>query len=217
MTERLRMRFLLFVCAAVGLTACAGKVDYVRPSASPAAGANVKLIEKPRDAVWALAVPQLGKQFYVINNLDKASGLINLSYTGDPERFVDCGRITSYVKNAQGERNYNFPGAKSQQSYEIMNPGVGLFFIDRRMSLEGRINVIFEEVGPAQTRVTTNTRYVVQRQRVIRNAGNSVPQTLNDSVTFNSGGSAAFSGPSDSVAECVATGALEREILEAIR
>ena len=211
------MRGLIFSGVVVALAACAGKVDYVRPSAAVAPGANVKLIAKPRDAVWASAVPELGKQFYVINNLDKASGLINMSYTGDPERFIDCGRITSFVKNAQGERTYNFAGAKAQQSYEIMNPGVGLFFIDRRMSLEGRVNVIFEEMGPNQTRVTANTRYVVQRQRTIRNAANNFPQTLNDSVTFNSGGAAAFSGPGDSVAECAATGALEREILEAIR
>ena len=211
------MRLLICLGSILALSACAGKVDYIRPSTSVAVGANVKLIAKPRDAVWASAVPELGKQFYVINNLDKASGLINLSYTGDPERFIDCGRITSYVKNAQGERAYNFSGAKSQQSYEIMNPGAGLFFIDRRMSLEGRVNVIFEEVGPSQTRVTANTRYVVQRQRVVRNAANNFPQTLNDSVTFNSGGGSSFSSVGDSIAECAATGALEREILEAIR
>ena len=211
------MRFLLCLGSVLALTACAGKVEYIRPSTSVATGANVKLIAKPRDVVRASAVPELGKQFYVINNLDKSSGLMNLSYTGDPERFIDCGRITSYVKNAQGERNYNFAGAKSQQSYEIMNPGVGLFFIDRRMSLEGRVNIIFEEVGPSQTRVTANTRYVVQRQRVIRQAANNFPQTINDSITFNSGGGSTFAGPSDSVAECAATGTLEREILESIR
>jgi len=211
------MRLIFVSVLAIALAGCAGKVEYLRPTSSVALGANVKSIAKPRDAVWTAAVPELGKRFFVINNLDKASGLINISYAGNPEKFIDCGRITSYVKNAQGERNYNFAGSKSQQSYEIMNPGVGLFFIDRRMSLEGRVNVIFEEVGPNETRVTANTRYVVQRQRVVRNAANNIPQTLNDSVTFNTASSAAFAGPADSAAECAATGALEREILEAIR
>ena len=202
---------------AVVVAACAGKQEYFRPSAAAAPGQNVKEIAKSRDAVWTAAVPELGKRFFVINNLDKASGLINISYSGDPEKYIDCGRITSYVQNARGERTYDFPGAKAQQSYEIMNPGVGLFFIDRRMSLEGRVNLIFEELGPNRTRVTANTRYVVQRQRVVRAAANNIPQTMTDSVQFNSGGSAAFAGPADQAAECIATGQLEREILDAIR
>jgi hypothetical protein len=180
----------------------------------------VKLINRPREAVWNASVPELSKQFFVINNLDKSSGLINVSYTGDPEKYIDCGRVTSYVKNAQGERTYDFAAAKAQQSYEVMNPSVGLFFIERKMSLDGRVNVIFEEVGPNETRVTANTRYVVQRQLTVRNAANNFPQSRSDTVSLNSGGSSFFpaGSASDSRAtECVATGELEREVLSAIK
>ena len=181
-------------------------------------GQNSKIIDKPRDAVWNATVPELGKKFFVINNLDKSSGLINVSYTGDPEKYIDCGRITSYVKNAQGERTYDFAGAKAQQNYEVMDPGRGLFFIDRRMSLEGRVNLVFEEVTPSQTRVTVNTRYVVNRQRIVRSTVNNFPQTLNDSLSLNSGGVASFpTGPDGKTSECAATGALEREVLAAAR
>lgn len=212
------MRTIAPLGIAVLLVACAGKVDYIRPTATTTVGANSKVINKPRDAIWNSAVPELGKQFFVINNLDKSSGLINISYSGDPEKYIDCGRITSYVKNARGERTYNFPGAKSQQNYEVMEPGNGLFLIDRRMSLEGRVNLVFEEVSPSQTRVTANTRYVVQRQRIIRNIANNFPQTLSDSLSFNAGGSGSFpSGPDGRTSECVATGNLEREILSAVR
>jgi hypothetical protein len=160
------MRLLSIALLTIGLVACAGKVDYIRPSAQTAPGQNTKLIQKPRDVVWATSVPALSKQFFVINNLDKSSGLINLSYSGDPEKYIDCGRITSFVKNAQGERTYDFAGAKAQQNYEIMNAGVGLFFLDRRMSLEGRVNLIFEEVDTNTTRVTANTRY--ESPRILR-------------------------------------------------
>lgn len=199
------------------LTACAGKVDYVRPTTQVAFGSNVKVIPKARDEVWATAVPELGKRFFVINNLDKSSGLINVSYSGDPERYVDCGFITSFVKNARGERTYSFPGSRAQQSYEVFEDGVNLFFIDRRMSLDGRVNLIFEAIAPDQTRVTANTRYVVNRQRTITAPANGQTRTLNDSVTFNSGGNAAFAGPPAQAAECAATGALERELLDAVR
>ena len=208
---------LMPIVVAMVLAGCAGKVTYVRPSVVPVQAQNSKVIDKPREAVWNATVPELGKQFFVINNLDKSSGLINVSYSGDPEKYVDCGRITSYVKNARGERTYDFAGAKAQQNYEIMDPQ-GLFFIDRRMALEGRVNLIFEEVSPTQTRVTANTRYIVTRQRTVRNTANNIPQTLNDSLTLNSGGTAAF--PSDqngNTSECSATGNLEREVLGAVR
>lgn len=211
------MKVVIALLGITFLAGCAGKVDYIRPTTKATPGSNVKILNRPREAVWTAAVPELGKRFFVINNLDKASGLINISYSGDPEKYIDCGRITSFVKNAKGERTYEFPGSRAQQYYEIMNPNVGLFFIDRRMALEGRVNLIFEEVGPNQTRVTANTRYVVQRQRTVRAAANNIPQTMNDNVTFNSGGAAAFSGSTDGAAECAATGALEREIIDAIR
>src|SRR5262249_34213685 len=151
-------RGLLLLSAAL-IAGCAGKLDYVAPVADGRV-ANSKVINKPRDAVWNAAVPALGKQFFVINNLDKSSGFINLSYSGDPESYIDCGRIISHVQNARGERTYNFAGSKADQTYEVMNEA-GLFFVQRKMSVEGRVNLVFEELGPTQTRVTANTRYVV--------------------------------------------------------
>ncbi len=100
------------------LVGCAGKQDYIRPTA-PTATSNSKVIEKPRDTVWNGAVPALEKQFFVINNMDKASGLINISYTGDPKRYIDCGQVSAYVKNAREERTYDFPGAAASQNLRI--------------------------------------------------------------------------------------------------
>lgn len=212
------MRYLLVVTLSLFVAGCAGKLDYTRPTAQVAPSSNVKTVDRPREAVWNASVPELGRQFFVINNLDKSSGLMNISYTGDPERYIDCGRITSYVKNARGERTYNFAGAKAQQSYEVMNPSVGLFQFDRRMNLEGRVNLIFEETGPTTTRVTANTRYVVTRTQIVQSTANNIPQTKTDTVLFNSGAGASF--PMNSLgqaAECVSTGALEREILSVIK
>lgn len=212
------MRTFFMVLIASGLIGCAGKVDYFAPSQSMATEQNSKLIPKPRDQVWAASVPALSRHFFIINNLDKSSGLINLSYAGNPQKYIDCGRIRSYVKNMKGERVYNFAGAKAQQSYEVMNPSVGLFLIDRRVSLEGRVNLIFEEVDANTTRVTANTRYVVTRTQIVRNASNSPYQTNTESISFNSGGSAQFTPQQrNEVAECSAMGVLEQEILSAVQ
>ncbi len=212
-----KMKIVVSLLAVVFISGCAGKLDYVRPTITATPSTNYKVIEKSRETVWNASVPELGKQFFVINNLDKSSGLINISYSGDPEKYIDCGRINSYVKNARGERTYDFPGAKAQQSFEVMN-GNGLFMIDRRMTVEGRVNLVFEEMSPNQTKVTANTRYIVQRHQTVRNAANNLPQSVSDNISFNSGGSSSFTANSDGRAtECIANGALEREILSAIK
>lgn len=208
-------RVMGFVMVAM-LAGCAGKVDYLRPNADSWTRVNTKTIAKSRDEVWARSVPELSKRFFTINNLDKASGLINVSYSGDPERYVDCGQLTSYVKNARGERTYSFPGARAQVTYETMEQN--LYFIDRKMTLEGRVNLIFEEVGPNETRVTANTRYVLSRALLVRSTGGPGASSSNDSIAFNSGGQASFPMNANGLAlECVATGRLETEILSAFQ
>ncbi len=217
------MRNLVVVALSLIVVGCAGKVDYMRPASKVAPSANVKVVERSRDAVWNGSIPELGKRFFIINNLEKSSGLMNVSYTGDPERYIDCGTITSYVKNARGERTYNFSGAKAQQSYEIMSSNemrMALYTIDRRMNLEGRVNLIFEEIGPTTTRVTANTRYVVTRTQIALSSldNNSIPRTTSDTLSFNSGTGASFpTNAQGSAAECVSTGILEGELLSAIK
>ena len=199
------------------LAGCAGKIDVIRPTTQIDPKANSVVVDKPRDAVWNAMVPALGKQFYVINNLDKSSGLVNVSYNGNPERYVDCGILKSYVKNARGERTYEFPGSREFVEYEVMDNGT-LTRVARRTSVEGRMNIIFEEVTPSQTRVTVNTRYVLTRTaQVVSATGQALPGG-SDTISFNSGAGAAFPkrGTAQAV-ECVPTGALERDVLALIQ
>ena len=115
----MRIVFVSLIPIALSIAGCGAvqsRIDYAPPSRAIAQNANVKVIKRSRDDVWSAAVPALGKQFFVINNIEKASGLMNVSYNGDPEKYIDCGRITSYVKNLRGERNYEFAGAKAHQT-----------------------------------------------------------------------------------------------------
>jgi hypothetical protein len=198
------------------LAGCAGQVDYIQPKQFVTPDSNTKIINKPRDAVWNSAVQALGKQFFVINNIDKSSGLLNVSYSGDPEKYVDCGLITSKVKNLAGERVHMFLAAKAQQTYEIMNVQYGLMIVDRRMDLDGRINVIFEEASPTSTRVTANTRYVLKRTTEQRNPAGQRIGASSNTISFNTAGRASFPGGEQNGLDCVAIGSLERELLDLI-
>jgi hypothetical protein len=210
------MKKLSLLLSAILLVGCAGTQSYTPPIGTTAA-TNEKIVNKPIDKVWKTSVAELGKRFFVINNLDKASGLINVSYSGSPESYVDCGQVTSYVKNARGERTYNFPASRAEMNYEIMN-GNGLFLIHRKMNLEGRINLIFEPIGTSKTKVTANTKYVLTRSTSVTSvAGNGIPSNNSSTISFNSGGYASFppSSNGESV-KCYSTGQLEQELLGSI-
>lgn len=212
----MKTKAFLLISSVTIISGCAGKLDYIEPD-TYANSNNSIVIDKPREEVWNSAVPQLGKEFFVINNLDKTSGLINVSYSGDPEKYVDCGHVSSYVKNARGERTYNFPAASASQYFEVMNSH-GLFMVNREMSLDGRVNLIFEKISDNSTRVTANTKYVLQRTIQSQNAANKFPHTESRSISFNSGGAASFpTAPDGRATRCVPTGDLEADILSAVR
>lgn len=210
-------KLLMTVPVFLILTGCAGSLNYIKPE--PAAKLNNSIvINKPFDSVWKSVVPELGKQFFVINNLDKSSGLINISYTGNPEKYIDCGRITSVVKNIKGERTYDFAGASASQDYEILKVGVGLFSLHRTMNLDGRMNLIFEDLGANQTRITANTKYIVTKTNSINQAGRPQVHTTTEVINFNSGESANF--PKDRNNEfttCASNGAFEKDVLSIIK
>lgn len=211
------MRATVICLSALLMAGCAGHLNYVRPVQTSLAQQNVKVIDAPRDAVWARAVPELGKRYFVINNLDKDSGLINISYSGDPERYVDCGQVTSYVKNAAGERTYRYAGSVARTQYETMDPRFGLNRWDRRMNLDGRVNLVFEAMPDGKTRVSANGRYVLERTNRVYNASGQSLGTDTQTISMNSGGRASFATNSKGEAlECVTSGILERDLLDSI-
>lgn len=185
----------------------AGKVDFAKPTTQGPIQNSV-VINKGKDQVWKELVPALGREFFVINNLDKESGLINLSYTGDPEKYIDCGRIISTVQNARGERTYNFPGSKAYQEYEVNHQGQ-LLFVARKMNLEGRMNVVIQEIAPNQSQITVNTRYVLSKDMTIADVlGHR--QNRTDSISFNTGQKGTFPGGNT---DCQCNGEFEQTVL----
>lgn len=220
MSPRTRQVMLLLPRLALSLV-CAGCLsghfEYTPPQPNLPSAANSLTVDKPLDAVWKELVPALGTRFFVINNLDKESGLINVSYSGNPEGYVDCGQIESWVDNARGKRAYNMAGASSQ-AYEYKGPDGGLYLSERKVNVDGRMNLILESLSPTQTRITLNTRYVVTRHLQWRRVDLAVPGSSTDSIAFNSGQRAEF--PRRGTATpltCHPTGKLEADVLDLVK
>ena len=190
------------------LSGCAGKFEYKKPQ-TPNSVKNTITINKTKDEVWKKIIPQLGSSFFVINNIDKESGFINISYSGDPEKYIDCGSINSFVQNARGKRNYNFPASSKYQEYETMINGAYAKY-QRSMKLDGRINVVMQSIDEKDTLVSVNAKYIVTKNIIAINSSN-ITHRLSDTISFNTNGSDKF--PQGGT-KCYSTGKLERDILK---
>lgn len=212
------LRYSMLACCAAGLLGgCVAGTYNVVPPTHPDRFENSIVVNKKRVDVWAAAVPRLGKQFFVINNIDQSSGLINVSYSGDPESFVDGGVVTSTFKNARGERVYTFPASRKQVAYEVFRDGK-LYAVDRGLSLEGRANLIVEDLPNEQTRVTATVRYILTRTVKFRDVLGNESAPFSETIAFNSGEKGVFTGgASGSANEYWPTGKLETELLAAFK
>ncbi len=209
-----RTRAAVFVLVFILLPGCAGSLRYVRPPA-PTPSENSKVIDKPRDAVWDSALVSLSKHFFVITTLDRTSGYIGVSYSGEPRDYVDCGRLVTVTtppwrrKHSLGEPRRAPKDQPPSGAHDVPAASVG-------MSLEGRINLVLESLAQDRTRVTVTIVYALSRSE-IADVYRSTFQT-HDTITLASAGRTAFPPDgSGQVIECVPTGRLEREVLDLIR
>jgi hypothetical protein len=157
---------------------------------------NSAIVDKPFDEVWDALVRMAAQTFFAIDNFEKSSGLMTLSFGAqDAERFIDCGQIV-----VSGLNPYEGPWAAQMQDVA-----------DAR--LQGRMNLLVQRDGPLTTRVTANTRYVFY-----------IPPSQNAraaTFAFNAGESATLrlSNPvlgSSPERTCRSTGLAEREVLTAV-
>lgn len=170
---------------------------------------NSKHVSQPFDATWDNLVRQLSSDFFVINNIDKNSRLINISFSSQkPSDFVDCGSSVRTFKNARGEQRYEYLSADSSTYPIVFNNGIGAN-IRRTTKLEGRTNIYAAPEGSG-TIVTVNTKYVVNLQMNSTSFDGSATRSENFTWDFST-----KQGQSGEV-QCYANGAIERRILSLI-
>lgn len=205
-------KLISFLFIIIIVSSCAHKFQYTQPKMNY----NViksKTVNMSKDQVWKKIISKLSETFFVINNIDKESGLINISYSGDPQKYVDCGEIYSYIENLRGKRTYQFPASSAHQEYEIWEDQ--LMPVKRNMSLEGRINIVVQEIEPEKTQVSVNSKYIITKEfsvyRTDYNTYQGFWQKSSETFSFNTGGK----GTQSSI-ECICNGELEKSILDLI-
>lgn len=229
--------FIIIISSLLIISGCAiqGKntMNYTAPT--PLQVQNEIVVPQPYTVVWDKLVKGLSRSFFVINNIDRESRIINISFsTNAPADYIDCG--TNHRTYTQGEKveTYDYEVAKST-SFKIAtehqyDPNFSYYSIMKRdTSLEGRSNIYVapDEKDKNKTLVTVNTRYIytarVKGDIYSENWGGmanhimTVPeQTSNVIFNTNKPGELADAGGPGILLVCCGKGRLEKEILDLI-
>lgn len=164
---------------------------------------------RPKRAAWKKFMLAVSRTNFFIDHVDENKGELQVRYSGDPQNYVDCGRVVNTVKTPQGDKIYDFAAASPYQQYQVMNKGK-LFQVERRMGLTAAVRMAFNELEPEKTRVVAASAYNLTRDQSVVGGANSKPLLLNDTISFNSGETGTFP---NAATKCQPTGKLEAELL----
>lgn len=219
--QKILISLVVFTWIGGCATAATNTFDYQEHESSTVV--NEAMIARPFEDVWNGLVRQLAKGYFVVNNIEKESRLINVSFsTPNPEQYIDCGETTRTFTQGKSKLTDTYEVA-ADSSYKYGN-GVDpsgtmaiIGYVYRTTSLEGRINVYVAPKGE-QTDVSVNVRYILSviaaGQETQENAAGKImaskPILANTTtISFNS------NQPNKSAngISCFSKGVLERDIL----
>ena len=203
------MRTGLLVCIlAVAAAGCAtSKLNYTPPVLETVH--NQVVVDAPFEEVWDRLVKNLASDFFVINNIEKSSRIINVSFsTNNPSDFVTCGLTSREFSNARGTQQYQYDPASSAQ-YTFTDVKGMLFNASRTSRLNGRTNVYVAPDDSGGTMVSVNAKYVVDVSLSFTNVYNQPAGAQNVSFDFSTKQPQV---KTDGVT-CIAKGNIEAKIL----
>ena len=150
------------------LTENVGK--YVPPNIEDSNFKNSVITNKNFHETWTSVIDFIDDSFFKIQNLEKDSGLITLSFgSNEPENFIDCGDF---------EYTLFFTGEKFKGSY-IDYAKSGLLAV-----LEAKMNINIQKIDNESTKIIINTNYKFTTRHAIGYNDPDLTQTYN----FVSGG-----------------------------
>ena len=125
---------------------------------------NELSVPMPFEETWDKLVEELVKKFYVINNIDKESRLINMSFSSEtPEDYITGGVSTRRFEDGKIVENYIYDPAASVSYKYATTWGQNLpatASMVRTTSLDCRANIYVAPEGDG-TKITVNCRYVL--------------------------------------------------------
>ena len=224
---------IIIVLASIAFTGCAtqGVSTSQYTEGKRTAIKNEITVSGQYSGVWDALVRDLAKSFYVINNIDKDSRIINVSFSSQkPDDYIDCGRTQRSFREGEHTESFNYAVA-ARSTFKVAaarqeHPAFSNYAVfTREPALEGRANIYVapSTADPNSTTVSVNTRYILN----VKVRGEGFAKHISGNVmsrgripeetytqTFNTNSSSSTDAGGGVSVVCFATGALEREILD---
>lgn len=151
---------------------------------------NEKTVDRAQPVVWDELVRELSKSFFVINNIERESRIINVSFqSSTPGDYVDCGRTRRTYAEGDKRELFDYAVADSSTYKEAgrtqPHPAQKTYArVNRQTSLEGRSNIYVapDSSNSSRTVVSVNTRYVLS----IKVHGEGILEHANGNVLHRS-------------------------------
>ena len=205
------MKRIIFLVCVISVSGCAtSSLQFIEPE--NVGSKSEKTVSKDFETAWSNMVSGLSREFFVINNIEKDSGIINVSYSADdPSQFIDCGSA-EVVTNSDEivvdmSKENNYPWAYQDGVYQFVGR------VENNPSVSGRANIYMAESGGNQTSINVNARYVVKLNHTLFNNVGGQINRLEETATFETG---SYGSISDSDIVCTNTGELESRILNLV-
>lgn len=160
------MKYLIIIIVAINLTGCAiSNYDYTPPEQVQIK--TTKTVNQSFNETWQNIIENLTENSFVINNMSKDSGFLNISYsTSNADPYLNCGMLKGSYKDAPAapEHFYTFNNIAAPIEYlasteSIFTPPA--FEIKELKKLNGRINIYVKELDQNKSRIKTNVKYVL--------------------------------------------------------
>jgi len=108
--------------------------------------------------IWSTLIRNLSDTSFSVNNIEKDSGFINISFSSNnPNEFIDCGKWSGFFENMQTKEIYNFDAADNAN---FLSLGDGVIRVNRVTELNGRINLSLQKIDNQKSMLKVNVRYV---------------------------------------------------------
>ena len=172
------IKFLSSLVVTILLLSCAVEKEkltenigkYVPPNIDNTNFKNSIISNKNYDETWNSLIDFVNDSFFKIENLEKDSGLLTLSFGAkEAEKFIDCGDF---------EYTLFFTGEEFKGSY-IDYAKSGLLAV-----LEAKMDINIQKIDNETTKISINTNYTYSTQHAL---GYYDPK-LNQTYRFDSGG-----------------------------
>ena len=190
-----RVVLIGIILSSLMFVGCASKTDISYTPPQTNVEKNTRIFNGNIEKVWDATIKAVGESFFVIDNIERDSKIITLSFSvQNPNDFIDCGIINiTNSSGMSGRGTTSIQGAQATATYLATDGTPHPKPTLRTTTLSGKSNIILSREGSNSTNVKVVTRYALlvnhegSKWIPVGFGGYSQPMQSSQSVAFNTG------------------------------